>query len=138
MTDAQGFATYLRRAMKSAGDLTSADLSRAIGVADSVVSRWLRGSVPSIENLRLLAPVLKVPVRDLVVVAGHMTPEEVGLTEIPEPPGPPPTVEDEIMAADWLTAEAKQAAVTLLDSLRVSSSQKQGGPKEQNKRERGA
>lgn len=123
MTDAQDFATYLRRAMASAGK-TPADLARATGVAGSVVSRWLRGSIPTVENLRLLAPVLGVPTRDLVVVAGHMLPEEVGLTGIPEPPDrPAPTVEESIRAEPYLSDDKKVLFLGLLNALREEHSQ---------------
>jgi len=118
MTDAQDFASYLRRAMELAG-VTQADLSRAIGVKDSVISRWLKGSIPTIENLRLLAPVLRVPVRDLVVAAGHMLPEEVGLTEPPEPPEPrPPTAEEGIRAEPYLSDVKKELFIGLLNEMR--------------------
>lgn len=118
MTDAQGFAGYLRRAMEAVG-ITAADLSRATGIKDSVISRWLKGSIPTVENLRLLAPVLQVPVRDLVVAAGHMFPEEVGLTEIPEPPTPRrPTAEEGIMAEPYLSDDKKEAFIVLLNAAR--------------------
>lgn len=118
MTDAQDFGAYLRHAMDSA-KLTAADLGRAAGVANSVVSRWFRGSVPSIENLRLLSPALGVPMRELVVAAGHLLPEEVGLAEMPQAPGPPPDIEDEIRADAYLSDDKKQALIAVLRALRA-------------------
>lgn len=123
MTDAQDFADYLERAMESAG-VTAAGLARATGIKDSVISRWRKGAVPTVENLRLLAPVLGVPMRDLVVVAGHMLPEEVGLTGIPEPPKPRiPTAEEGIRAEPYLSDDKKELFIGLLRALREEHSE---------------
>lgn len=131
MTDAQQFAAYLEAAMTAAGK-SQADLARAAKVPPSVVSRWLRGAQPSVENLRLLSPALRVPVRDLVVAAGHMRPEEVGLLKPPPPPGAPDLVEA-IMAQDWLPAETKRAMVTLLGELQTGYERESGRPAEDNR-----
>lgn len=120
MTDAQdrGFAAYLQQAMDNVG-LTAADLARATGVRDSVISRWLKGSVPTVPNLRQIAPVLRVPTRDLVVRAGHMLPEEVGLVAVPEPPHRPPDVEAEIRADAYLSDDKKEALIAVLRAMRA-------------------
>lgn len=116
MADAQDFAAYLDRAIKAV-DMSAADLARAMGVSDSVISKWLRGTVPTIENLRLLAPVLRVPPMELFVVAGHVTLEEAGLSKAPAPPGPPATTEDAIRADPRLTERGKQILLDLLPGL---------------------
>jgi transcriptional regulator with XRE-family HTH domain len=110
-----------------AADLSNADLSRLTGLADSLISKWRAGrAVPTIPNLRLVAPALRVAPMELFVRAGHILPEEAGMTEMPEPPEAPTTPEDEIMAQDWLPAEAKAAMVTLLGELRVSHERRTG------------
>jgi transcriptional regulator with XRE-family HTH domain len=118
MPPPHAFGAYLTRAMDVAG-LTIADLKRLTGVADSLISRWREGvMVPSVPNLRRLAPALAVPTRDLIVAAGHMTPEEVGLAAFPEPPGPPQTAEEIIAADTYFSDRQKAAILALLGVLR--------------------
>jgi transcriptional regulator with XRE-family HTH domain len=74
--------------MRSA-DLTQAELARRSGLAESMVSRWLRGlNQPDVPNLRRVRPVLGVPMLELLVAAGHVTLEEAQLRDTPEPPAP--------------------------------------------------
>lgn len=74
--------------MRSAG-LTQAELARRSGLAESMVSRWLRGlNQPDVPNLRRVRPVLGVPMLELMVAAGYLTLEEAELQDAPEPPAP--------------------------------------------------
>jgi transcriptional regulator with XRE-family HTH domain len=74
--------------MRSAG-LTQAELARRGGLAESMVSRWLRGlNQPDVPNLRRVRPVLGVPMLELIVAAGYLTLEEAELQDAPEPPAP--------------------------------------------------
>ena len=74
--------------MRSAG-LTQAELARRSGLAESMVSRWLRGlNQPDVPNLRRVGPVLGVPMLELIVAAGYLTLEEAELQDAPEPPAP--------------------------------------------------
>lgn len=83
------FPSFLKDAMAAVG-LSQADLARHGGVSDSDVSRWLRGATtPSIEKLRAIAPALRLRLLDLVVAAGHLTPDEAGLEGPPPQPAPP-------------------------------------------------
>jgi transcriptional regulator with XRE-family HTH domain len=83
-----GWAGYLESAMRSAG-LTQAELARRSGLAESMVSRWLRGlNQPDVPNLRRVGPVLGVPMLELLVAAGHVTLAESRLRDAPQPPGP--------------------------------------------------
>lgn len=121
MADAQDtFGAYLTQAMDAAG-LSQADLKRQTGISDSIISKWRRDqATPSIENLRLLAPVLGVTTRDLVVRAGHMLPEEVGLAEPPEPPEPYRrlvSIEDEISADPDLSDRDKRLMIKMYEEL---------------------
>lgn len=94
---------YLTEAMAAAG-LSQSELARRAGVNESPISRWLKGSnTPSIEQLRLIAPVLGVPLIDLVVSAGHLTADEVGMADHPQPPKPPVWSRDAIL--DMLRSE---------------------------------
>lgn len=120
MADAQDFGDYLRRAMDAAG-LTIADMKRLTGISDSVISKWRNGqTLPSVENLRLVAPALGMTTRDLVVVAGHMAPEEVGLKEPPAPPKPPARLarlQDDINADPELSDGDKRLMIDLYERL---------------------
>jgi transcriptional regulator with XRE-family HTH domain len=69
--------------------LTQAELARRSGLAESMVSRWLRGlNQPDVPNLRRVRPVLGVPMLELMVAAGYLTLEEAELEDAPEPPAP--------------------------------------------------
>lgn len=120
MADAQDFGDYLKQAMVAAG-LSIADLKRLTGISDSVISKWRNGqTIPSVENLRILAPALGTTTRDLVVVAGHMMPEEVGLAEAPVPPTPPArlaTLQDDINAQPDLSDSDKRLMIDLYERL---------------------
>lgn len=64
-----------------------ADLSRATGIKPSVFSKWFSGAEqPSVKSLEKLAPVIKAPLRDLLVLACRVRPEDLGLEAAPEPP----------------------------------------------------
>jgi transcriptional regulator with XRE-family HTH domain len=74
--------------MRSSG-LTQAELARRSGLAESMVSRWLRGlNQPDVPNLRRVRPVLGVPMLELIVAAGYLSLEEAELQDAPEPPTP--------------------------------------------------
>ena len=82
------WAAYLESAMRSAG-LTQAELARRSGLAESMVSRWLRGlNQPDVPNLRRVRPVLGVPMLELIVAAGYLSLEEAELQDAPQPPAP--------------------------------------------------
>lgn len=81
---------YLKAAMDAAGYAKASDLARALGVNDSVVSRWMRGqSQTEIASLRRLSKLLKRPLPELIVAAGHAEPEEMRMTSRPVAPEPP-------------------------------------------------
>ena len=89
-SDASGreWAAYLESAMRSAG-LSQAELARRTGLAESMVSRWLRGlNQPDVPNLRRVGPVLGVPMLELIVAAGYLSLEEAELRDAPQPPTP--------------------------------------------------
>jgi transcriptional regulator with XRE-family HTH domain len=108
-------------------------LSRMSGVADNILRRWLNeDGDPSLPNLRPVATALGVSKRDLFVASGQVMPDEVGLTEEPQPPEAPPTPEDRIMADDLLSPAAKAALIQTLNVLRNGSSP----PEEPRRRKR--
>jgi transcriptional regulator with XRE-family HTH domain len=90
--------------MRSAG-LTQAELARRSGLAESMVSRWLRGlNQPDVPNLRRVRPVLGVPMLELIVAAGYLSLEEAELQDEPRPPVPVPVgISTEGLTADQVT-----------------------------------
>lgn len=79
---------------------SSAELARAVGVGHGMLSKWYRGQErPSPKSLQKLSDVLTLPQEraagktaypELMVLAGHLQPHQVGMAE---PPTPPPVVE---------------------------------------------
>ncbi len=65
------FATWLNATMQARG-LSQAVVARQVGVADTQVSRWRRGSVtPSVRYLQRIASTFEVPRVDLEQMAGY-------------------------------------------------------------------
>lgn len=56
-------------------------LADAIGVSPSTISRW-HYTQPSVDNLRAVARVLRVPLAELLVRAGHVEPDELAVPEV--------------------------------------------------------
>ena len=72
------FAQWLNATLQSRG-LSQAQLARAVGVADTQVSRWRRGQVvPSVHYLQELADALDVPRATLDRLAGYPVDEAGG------------------------------------------------------------
>lgn len=64
------FPAYLGRAIKAAGFDRPTFFARKAGIDPSVVFRWLSGEQrPSVASLERVAPILGVPVPELVAVA---------------------------------------------------------------------
>lgn len=85
-----GWPEYLQALMDKSGFRTQAALARASGINDAVISRWLRGEQPGIENLRKLASATGAPMIHLMVASGHLEPEEARMKDRPAPPPAPP------------------------------------------------
>ncbi|WP_330438784.1 helix-turn-helix domain-containing protein [Micromonospora sp. NBC_00821] len=71
----------------NAGIERVADLSRATGIKPSIYSKWFAGTEqPSMMSLKKLAPVIKAPLSELLVLACRADAEDLGLEATPEPP----------------------------------------------------
>lgn len=119
MSNRRGWSAYLRALMDSRG-WKPVDLARRSGIKQGVISRWLRDEeapTPSIPNLRRIAEVTYVRLVDLLVVAGHLTPEEAGMDQAPEPPRPI-RVEELVDEDESLTPEAREMIKTWTADLR--------------------
>lgn len=89
----------------------SGELARKAGLSESQTSRWLkRGDQPTIENLRKLAPVLRVRMADLLVQAGYVTPEELAVSTT--------TAERGIIEDPTLSDRERRMMLTLLNQMR--------------------
>jgi len=57
----------------------AADTARALGVDDSLISRWRSGKqVPDVESCRSIADHLDLPMLTILVAVGHITATEAG------------------------------------------------------------
>jgi transcriptional regulator with XRE-family HTH domain len=89
------FAEWLNATIQSRG-LSQAQLARAVGVADTQVSRWRRGQVvPSVHYLQELADALDVPRATLDRLAGYPVDDEASGGA---PAGPDAQTEAELQA----------------------------------------
>ena len=88
----------------NAGIERVADLSRATGIKPSIFSKWFAGvEQPSVRSLQRLAPVIKAPLTDLLVLACRVDAKDLGLESTPEAPeviGHPLARELDLMLAD--------------------------------------
>lgn len=66
------WAQYVRGHLHRLG-WRPADLARSIMVSESSISRWLRGAVPSVNRVRLVARVIGRPEAEAMHIAGYGT-----------------------------------------------------------------
>jgi transcriptional regulator with XRE-family HTH domain len=123
--DHDRFREYVMNAAANAGyDIDSvADFGRAVDITRAPISKWFRGhEKPSVENLRKIATALKVPLPELLVVAGRN--EEGELSPYQGPPAVRPLVDplaaeiDRMLAPDSpIPAETQARLRTSLEVL---------------------
>lgn len=112
------FGEYLLSAMRAAGFPSNASLARASGITESSISKWRNDlETPKHPMLRQLAPILGVPMRELVVAAGYMTWEEAGLDAAPKPPEPVDV--DALLAKSELSEADRKTVADELQRLRA-------------------
>jgi transcriptional regulator with XRE-family HTH domain len=98
-------------------------VSRASGRAESTINQLIRGKIsPTAEILQDIAPVLEIPLADLLVIAGISTE--------PAPDRPAPyqaTLEigQLVAAASWLTPEQVGRLVDLARNLKAQNLEEQ-------------
>lgn len=89
-SDRPDWAAYLTAAMRAAGYQRASDLARAAALKHPLISRWMDGtSLPDVASLRKLSGPLGIPLLELMVAAGHLTPAEVKMKAKPRPPVAP-------------------------------------------------
>lgn len=64
-----------------ARDWSISDLGRAIGSQPSLISRWMMGARPSTESLIAVSQALGLDIKRLLILAGHMPPDEDDVTD---------------------------------------------------------
>ena len=125
------FPEYLQLAMDAAAPPTPADVQRAaqangLDVDQNLVSRWLRGEMkqaPTVAKLRPVADVLGIPLNEMMVGAGLVSPAEVGLDR---PPRPPMTLEQRMRADKRLTPGKAEIMIRLLHEFQEEHSPRTG------------
>jgi transcriptional regulator with XRE-family HTH domain len=115
------FGSYLRDAMRAVGidpDQRGgkAELARRSGLSENLISRWVRGTQPDIPGLRKLAPVLRRPMRELVVKAGHLAADEV--INGADDPAVSRTPEESILADERLTRRQREILISTYHEMR--------------------
>jgi transcriptional regulator with XRE-family HTH domain len=109
----------------------SSTLAKRADIAESQINRWLKqGHQPSIENLRKIAPVLRVDMLDLLVSAGHISANEA---TSPHPPGRT-SAEDAIYADRALAERDKRILLATLAEMRERVSEAPHPPDETSSR----
>lgn len=80
------FAEWLSRTLAER-EIAGGEVARALGVNDSVISRWKNGKTsPSLDSVMQLADYLKInPPVALAVTAGLMSEKQAGVTRLPLP-----------------------------------------------------
>lgn len=112
---------------------STAELARAVGIGHGMLSKWYRGQErPTPKSLQKLSDVLTLPEEraagksaytELMVLAGHLQPHQVGLAEAPAPPPvverDPTVLELEQLLSDTskLTPEEKDLLRGLIDRV---------------------
>jgi transcriptional regulator with XRE-family HTH domain len=73
------WARYVDRLIARRYEGSQAALARDMAVSASTISRWLTGSSPDIKHVRAISRVAGVPLRDLLVEAFQLAPEDLSL-----------------------------------------------------------
>lgn len=121
-----GFQEFRRVVLEAAGRAgfeRPADLARAAGLRDGMLSKWFNGRErPSMDSLRKLAePLPGITATDLALLVGRLEPDEIKGTR-PRPPQPRLEVHSlalelgRMLAEDSpLTAEQRERLVIVVD-----------------------
>ena len=83
------FGDWLDLKMHEYGIRSDLALAKKLNVSHPTIGRWRAGAIPDVAQLRKLAELFHTPLVRLLVISGHATPEELGITHKPEPPEEP-------------------------------------------------
>lgn len=121
--DHEKFQDYVVKCAFAQGIEGRAALATTSGINRSSLSKWYTGEEqPSIVSLKKLASVIRAPINDLLVLAGHMAADELG--KLPVPPSPPkvrPVVSNlaKVLAEDSPLSQATKDQIETLVGLVV-------------------
>ena len=106
---------YLERHWRAQGTNANAWTYAHPGVQGPTVSRWQRGTIPSLPAMRAVADALEVPMADVLVAAGVMDKRELGR----EPATPPePDIDAAIAGDPTLSDLARRTLRDILAGIR--------------------
>ncbi|MEV0227998.1 helix-turn-helix domain-containing protein [Nonomuraea sp. NPDC050786] len=80
------FGEWVDQTARALGYRTDAQLADALGVQQSTVTRWRKGSQPQIKHLVGLAKLFKMKIEPLLALSGHVPPELLSDRATPEIP----------------------------------------------------
>lgn len=101
------FVSWLDGMARAYGYARDADVARGLGLPQSTVSRWRRGARPSVEHLMKIAKTFRTDLVSLLALTGHVGPDFVHDTELPE--RPPQDPGERVIQEAELPDEAKEA-----------------------------
>lgn len=123
------WADWLADRMQATGFEANSDLARAAGVPDSVISRWrTSGTTPSIAQLRRLPAALQVSLLELLVAAGHLSPEEARVRTYTMPERLARDTRAAIRQDPDLDDELKHLLEVQYDAMRALARARSAGP----------
>lgn len=88
-TAANPFIEWLTPTARALGYARDSDLARALEVDQSVVSRWKKGSQPSVKHLARISELTGTQLEPLLVLAGYLHPSRARHAKTPEPTATP-------------------------------------------------
>ena len=93
-----GFSDWVQDRAAEKGATSDAKIARLLGLVQSTVSRWARGSEPTgTATLRKIATGLGVPMREVLMRAGYLTESEADLREVTVPASPDTLTDDQLL-----------------------------------------
>lgn len=93
-----GFSDWVQDRAAEKGATSDAEIARLLGLVQSTVSRWARGSEPTgTATLRKIATGLGVPMREVLMRAGYLTESEADLREVTVPASPSTVTNDQLL-----------------------------------------
>lgn len=89
MPEENKFYDWLATTARANGYGSDAQLAEALGLQQSTVSRWRKGTRPHITHLVKLGQLFRMSIEPMLTMSGHVPPDLLRNTEPPAPPTPP-------------------------------------------------
>ncbi|MFC5821128.1 helix-turn-helix domain-containing protein [Nonomuraea harbinensis] len=88
MPEENEFYVWLAATARASGYGSDAQLAEALGLQQSTVSRWRKGTRPHITHLVKLGQLFRMSIEPMLVMSGHVPADLLGNTEPPALPTP--------------------------------------------------